>query len=75
MKAYFSLIKKSKGRKFRAGMEATSLSLLWPSLGVTSVLKVTRWLLELQTGCLGPKQREARGKRGKNLFLPSESDP
>lgn len=32
MKAYFSLIQKFKSRQFKASMEMTSLSLLWPSL-------------------------------------------
>lgn len=39
MKAYLSLIKKSKSRQFRAGVDMTSCTLLWPSLACAFCLQ------------------------------------
>ena len=43
-------MKKSQSRQVSSGVGVTSHSLLWPSLGVTFILTVTRWLLGLQAG-------------------------
>lgn len=76
MKTCFSLIKKSP--------KAGNFGVVWRQLldlcfghpwHVTSILKVTRWLLALQPGYLCSKWRERRWERGKRLFLPCESTP
>lgn len=66
MKGYFSSMKKSQSRQVSSGVEVTSHSLLWPSLGVTFILRASR-----QDVCVPSREKEEG--TGKNLFLPSQS--
>lgn len=75
MKAYFSLIWKFRSRQFKASMEMTSRSLLWPSL-ICDFYPQGHKMVAGAPARMSMFQAERRKRgNGQRLFLPFGSAP